>query len=83
MLLHQQFVRTAKQFEDKLAIVDRTTDKRLTYKKALIGAFILAKKLDVHRKGFIGILLPNSEKLLEIIFLGMDGLGLTNGLKPC
>lgn len=60
MLLHQQFVRTAKQFEDKLAIVDRTTDKRLTYKKALIGAFILAKKLDVHRKGFIGILLPNS-----------------------
>lgn len=60
MLLHQQFVRTAKQFEDKLAIIDRATDKRLTYKRALIGAFILAKKLDVHRKGFIGILLPNS-----------------------
>ncbi len=60
MLLHQQFVRTAKKFEDKLAIVDRTTGKRLTYKKALIGTLILAKKLEAYRKGFIGILLPNS-----------------------
>ena len=60
MLLHHQFVRTAKKYENNLAIADRSTGKRLTYKKALIGALILAKKLDVYRQGFIGILLPNS-----------------------
>ncbi|MBS1198524.1 MAG: hypothetical protein H6R18_2309 [Proteobacteria bacterium] len=60
MLLHHQFVRTAKKYENNLAIADRSTGKRLTYKKALIGALILAKKLDAYRKGFIGILLPNS-----------------------
>ncbi len=60
MLLHHQFVRTAKKHERKLAIVDRTLDRRLTYKEALIGALILTSKVDKYPKGFLGILLPNS-----------------------
>ncbi|MCX6135273.1 MAG: hypothetical protein NTU47_15825 [Ignavibacteriales bacterium] len=38
MLLHHQFIRTAKKYESKLAIIDRTLNRRLTYKRALIGA---------------------------------------------
>lgn len=60
MLLHHQFVRTAKKYENKPAIVDRTLDRRLTYKETLIGALILAGKLETTPKGFIGLLLPNS-----------------------
>ena len=43
MLLHQQFVRTAKQYENKLAIIDRTLNRRISYKRALIGSLILAR----------------------------------------
>ena len=60
MLLHQQFVRIAKQHEKKLAIIDRTLQRRVTYKRALIGSLILAKKFSRHKSGFIGIMLPNS-----------------------
>jgi len=73
MLLHQQFVRTAKQFEDKLAIVDRTLGKRLTYKEALIGALILEKKLEDHPPGFAGILLPNSAGSILAILATLFG----------
>jgi hypothetical protein len=43
MLLHQQFVRTAKAQEKKLAIIDRTLDRRLTYQRAMIGTLLLAR----------------------------------------
>ena len=46
MLLHQQFVRVAKKYEKKLAIIDKTLNKRLTYKKALIGSLMLSKKFE-------------------------------------
>lgn len=68
MLLHHQFVRTAKHYDGKLAIVDRTLDRRLTYREALIGALILAKKLESCQEGFVGILLPNTAgSILSII----------------
>jgi acyl-[acyl-carrier-protein]-phospholipid O-acyltransferase / long-chain-fatty-acid--[acyl-carrier-protein] ligase len=60
MLLHQQFVRIAKLFSGKLAIVDRTLDRRVTYSKALIGTLILARKFRTYDPGFLGIMLPNS-----------------------
>lgn len=60
MLLHQQFVKMAKKHSDKFAIIDRTTDKRVTYSKALIGSLILSKKFQVYDKGFIGIMIPTS-----------------------
>jgi len=60
MLLHQQFVRRAKEFAGKLAIIDKTTGSRVPYSRALIGALILSKKMEKYDKGFIGIMIPTS-----------------------
>ena len=60
MLLHQQFVRNAKRYSKKFAIKDKTTKSELTYGRALIGALILAKKLEKYDKGYIGIMIPTS-----------------------
>ncbi|RLD92728.1 MAG: bifunctional acyl-ACP--phospholipid O-acyltransferase/long-chain-fatty-acid--ACP ligase [Bacteroidetes bacterium] len=60
MLLHQEFVRTAKRLSKKLAIKDKTTKSNVTYGRALIGALILAKKFDKYDKGYIGIMIPTS-----------------------
>ena len=60
MLLHQQFVRMAKKHSKKLAVIDKTTGKNVTYSKALIGALILSSKFDRYDKGFIGIMIPTS-----------------------
>ncbi len=60
MLLHQQFIRTAKKYNEKLAFIDRTSDKRITYSKALIASLILSGKFEKYDKGFIGIMIPTS-----------------------
>jgi acyl-[acyl-carrier-protein]-phospholipid O-acyltransferase / long-chain-fatty-acid--[acyl-carrier-protein] ligase len=60
MLLHQQFVRMAKTHAKKLAVIDRTTGKNITYSRALIGALILSSKFKKYEKGFIGIMIPTS-----------------------
>jgi acyl-[acyl-carrier-protein]-phospholipid O-acyltransferase / long-chain-fatty-acid--[acyl-carrier-protein] ligase len=60
MLLHQQFVITAKKHAKKLAIIDKTTEKSITYSRALIGALILSSKFKKYDKGFIGIMIPTS-----------------------
>ncbi|MBN2775213.1 MAG: AMP-binding protein, partial [Prolixibacteraceae bacterium] len=60
MLLHQQFVRNAKKFSKKMAIIDKTTKSNVPYSRALIGALILAKKFRKYDKGFIGIMIPTS-----------------------
>ncbi len=60
MLLHQQFVRMAKKHAKKLAIIDKTTGKTITYSKALIGALILGSRFNKYDKGFIGIMIPTS-----------------------
>lgn len=58
MLLHQQFIKSAKKYGEKLAFIDRTSDRRITYSKALIASFILANKFQKYDKGFIGIMIP-------------------------
>jgi acyl-[acyl-carrier-protein]-phospholipid O-acyltransferase/long-chain-fatty-acid--[acyl-carrier-protein] ligase len=60
MLLHQQFVRNAKKYAGKLAVIDKTTGKNVTYSRALIGALILSSKFNRYDKGFIGIMIPTS-----------------------
>ncbi len=60
MLLHQQFVRMAKKHAGKLAIIDRTTEKRVPYSKALIGVLIMSSKFKKYDEGFIGIMIPTS-----------------------
>lgn len=74
MLLHQQFVRVAKKNEKKLAIIDKTLNRKLTYKKALIGALMLSKKFEKYEPGFLGIMLPNSAgAVLSILATLMNG----------
>ncbi|HTX18828.1 MAG TPA: AMP-binding protein [Bacteroidota bacterium] len=60
MLLHHQFIQIAKQFESKLAIIDRTTNTRITYGRALIASLILSEKFKKYDEGFLGIMIPTS-----------------------
>ncbi len=59
-MLHREFIKVAKKFGPKLAIIDRSTGKRLTYSKALIASLILAKKIKGYKDGFIGVMIPSS-----------------------
>jgi acyl-[acyl-carrier-protein]-phospholipid O-acyltransferase/long-chain-fatty-acid--[acyl-carrier-protein] ligase len=60
MLLHQIFVRIAKRYGNKLAFVDRTSDRKVTYSKALIASLILSEKFRKFDEGFLGIMIPTS-----------------------
>ena len=60
MLLHQQFVRMAKKYGNKIAIIDKTRGTSTPYSRALIGALILSAKFRKYDKGFIGIMIPTS-----------------------
>ena len=60
MLLHHQFVKMAKKNAKKLAVIDKSTGKNVTYSRALIGALILSSKFKRYDKGFIGIMIPTS-----------------------
>jgi acyl-[acyl-carrier-protein]-phospholipid O-acyltransferase / long-chain-fatty-acid--[acyl-carrier-protein] ligase len=73
MILHQQFVRIAKRNEKKLAVIDRTLDRRLTYKRLLIGSLILVKKFEKYDPGFLGIMLPNSAGSVLAILAALMG----------
>jgi acyl-[acyl-carrier-protein]-phospholipid O-acyltransferase/long-chain-fatty-acid--[acyl-carrier-protein] ligase len=50
----------AKKHAKKLAIIDKTTGRNVTYSRALIGALILSSKFKKYDKGFIGIMIPTS-----------------------
>ena len=60
MLLHQQFVKMAKKHAGKMAIIDKTTGKNVSYSKALIASLILSSKFKKYDRGFIGIMMPTS-----------------------
>jgi len=60
MVLHHEFVKCAKKYGKKMAIIDRTVDRRVTYSKALMGSLVLAKKFKRYKEGFIGIMIPTS-----------------------
>ena len=60
MRLHETFIRTAKRYEKKLAIIDRATNQRVTYRAVLLRALILAEKLKSCDDGFVGIMVPTS-----------------------
>lgn len=60
MILHEQFIRMAKKNPTRIAIIDRTLDKKVTYSKTLIGAIILSKRFKKYEPGFIGIMIPTS-----------------------
>jgi len=60
MLLHQHFVTIAKRYGDKLAFIDCTSDKRVSYSKALIASLIFSEKFRRYKEGFLGIMIPTS-----------------------
>jgi acyl-[acyl-carrier-protein]-phospholipid O-acyltransferase/long-chain-fatty-acid--[acyl-carrier-protein] ligase len=74
MILHHEFIKSAKKFKKKLAIVDHTTGKKLTFSKTLIAALILGNKLSKLEEGFVGVMIPTSVgsflSILGIIFAG-------------
>jgi len=68
------FVRTAKQYPKKLAIADRATGHRVTYKAALLRSLILARRFDVYDPGFLGVMIPTSAgAILTVIAAVMSG----------
>lgn len=60
MLLHHRFIEVAKKYGDKLFINDRTTDRKVSYRRGLIASLILARKFKRYEPGFIGVMIPNS-----------------------
>jgi acyl-[acyl-carrier-protein]-phospholipid O-acyltransferase/long-chain-fatty-acid--[acyl-carrier-protein] ligase len=60
MILHHEFIKAAKKYSGKNAIVDKTTDRTVPYHKALIASLILAKKFSKYKEGYLGIMIPNS-----------------------
>src|SRR5512135_2591149 len=60
MLLHRHFIRIAKKYGGKFAIIDRTADRKITYSKALIASLVFAEKFKSFEKGYIGIMVPTS-----------------------
>jgi len=49
-----------------MAVIDRSTEKRITYSKALIASLVLSKRLKKMHDGFIGIMVPTSAGLHAI-----------------
>ena len=60
MLLHHKFIETAKKQGEKMAIIDRTADREVTYSRALIASLILGSEFKKFHKGFIGVMIPTS-----------------------
>jgi acyl-[acyl-carrier-protein]-phospholipid O-acyltransferase/long-chain-fatty-acid--[acyl-carrier-protein] ligase len=60
MLLHHKFIETAKRLGDKMAIIDRSAGRELTYSRTLIASLILGSELKKFDKGFIGVMIPTS-----------------------
>lgn len=74
MLLHQEFVRVARQNKARMAVVDRSTGTRLEYGRALIGCLILARKFRRIDDCYVGVMIPASAGcMLSILALIMCG----------
>jgi acyl-[acyl-carrier-protein]-phospholipid O-acyltransferase/long-chain-fatty-acid--[acyl-carrier-protein] ligase len=67
MLLHHRFIEVAKRQGEKIAWLDRSADKEVTYSKALIASLLLRSEFKKFDKGFLGVMIPTSA-----------GCGLTN-----
>ena len=60
MLLHYRFIEIAKRLGDKLAFIDRSAGREVTYSKALIASLLLAGEFRQYDKGFLGVMVPTS-----------------------
>ena len=60
MTLHCHFIRVAKKFGPKVAFIDRSANRTVTYSRALIASLILADEFSKYDKGFTGVMIPTS-----------------------
>ncbi len=60
MLLHREFIASARRVPGKLAFIDRTSGARMSYRQALCGTLLLARRLRQYPDAHLGIMLPNS-----------------------
>ncbi len=60
MILQEMFVEVAKKQKDKVAFIDGTTGKGISYTKALIASIILKDKIALYEEKNIGIMIPTS-----------------------
>ena len=60
MLLHYRFIEVAKRLENKLAFIDRSAGREVTYSKALIASLLLAGEFKKYDRGFLGVMIPTS-----------------------
>jgi len=75
--LHQRFIKSAKQHSNRMAVIDKATDKDYTYGRMLIASLILKEQLAGIPGKYIGMLLPTSMGAM----LGVIG-ALFNGKIP-
>ncbi len=60
VLLHERFVDVAKEHGNKLAIHDFSTNKKITFNRALLASILLSHIFSKLDKGFIGVMIPTS-----------------------
>jgi acyl-[acyl-carrier-protein]-phospholipid O-acyltransferase/long-chain-fatty-acid--[acyl-carrier-protein] ligase len=60
MILHHEFVKTAKKYAKKPAILDRATQRDVPYSRALIGSLVLGRRFKKYTESCIGIMVPTS-----------------------
>ncbi len=74
MSLIEMFIRAAKQYGPCMAIIDRTTGHRVTYRAALMRSLILSRKFDEYDPGMIGVMMPTSAGgILAVVAAVMSG----------
>ncbi|MFO8154904.1 MAG: AMP-binding protein [Pseudomonadota bacterium] len=60
MQLHLDFVDSARRHRKKMAFLDRTTGRDLTYGRALIGSLVFQRRIQALEDTYVGIMLPTS-----------------------
>lgn len=74
-MLQHRFIDSALKNPSKVAFVDRTTQKDITFNQALLGSLILSRRFKKLERGRIGIMLPTSGgAALSVIGSVMGGL---------
>ncbi|GJM11895.1 MAG: hypothetical protein DHS20C12_02980 [Pseudohongiella sp.] len=59
-MLQHRFIDTARKSPDKIAFLDRSVGRNISYSDALIATLILARRFKKLERGRIGIMLPTS-----------------------
>ena len=74
-MLQHRFIDSARKQAGKLAFIDRSTGRDVSYSRALLAALILARRFKKLERGRIGIMLPTSSgAALAVIGANMAGL---------